>query len=80
MNTFDERVRETFRRQPLLEAFSFDETLELADIEVRRWPGVHWGVDVYQEIGEEISALLSDLQQAEVAELLRGRTFARTLQ
>ena len=76
----DERVREAFRRLPLLMAISFDQALEIADIEVESWPGVKWHDDVYGEIDEEISALLADLRQAEATELLRGRTFARTLQ
>ena len=76
----DERVREAFGRLPLLLAFSFDHQLEIADIEVRMWPGCHWGNDVYREIGAEISALVADLRDAQAVELLRGRTFARWLQ
>jgi hypothetical protein len=74
------RVRETFARLPLLEGFTFDQQLEIADIELRSCPGCHWGDEVYGDVGEEIAALVSDLQYAESAELLRGRTFARTLQ
>jgi len=75
----DERVRQAFGRLPLLEAFSFDPQLEIADIELRAWPGTRWGDDVYAEVGDEISALLADLESAQAADLLRGRTFARTL-
>jgi hypothetical protein len=75
----DERVREAFRRLPLLEAFSFDQQLEIADIELHAWPGSPWGEDVYGEIGDEMSALLADLEEAQAVDLLRGRTFARAL-
>jgi hypothetical protein len=76
----EERVRETFQRLPLLEGFTFDQQLELADIELRSCPGCYWGDEVYGDIGEEIAALVSDLQHTQIAELLRGRTFARILQ
>jgi hypothetical protein len=74
------RVREAFRRQPLLLAFSFDHQLEIAEIQVDTWPGCRWGNEVYGEIGEEICALVADLENAQAVELLRGRTFARWLQ
>lgn len=74
------RVRETFERLPLLEGFTFDQQLELADLELRTCPGCHWSEAVYGDIGDEIASLVSDFQYAEAAELLRGRTFARTLQ
>ena len=76
----EQRVRETFERLPLLEGFTFDQQLEIADIELRSCPGCYWGDEVYGDVGEEIAALVSDLQHAHTAELLRGRTFARILQ
>jgi hypothetical protein len=75
----EERVREAFRRVPLLVAFSLDEELAYVDIEVHSWPGCPWDDDVYGEIDDEISALISDLRLAGAAEFMRGRTFARAL-
>ena len=75
----DERVREVFRRLPLLLGFSLEQDLSIADIEMQVCPGCDWGDDVYGEVDAELSALLAELEQDDAAELLRGRTFARTL-
>ena len=75
----DERVRRAFQRLPNLIAFTLDRELTLADVEVRSWPGHQWGDEVFGAIDDEISALVAELQAEDVTELLRGRTFARTL-
>jgi hypothetical protein len=72
------RIREVFQRLPLLLGFSLDHDLSVADIELRTWPGYEWSEEAYREIESEISALLAHVDD-EVNELLRGRTFARTL-
>lgn len=73
------RISELFERQPLLVAFSLDEDLANAEVELRGWPGLKWGDEVYREINDEIWALVADAEDEGVYELLRGRTFARTL-
>ena len=76
----DERVRRTFQRLPHLIAFTLDRELALADVEVvRTWPGHQWSEEVFSAIDDELSALVAELQGEDVTELLRGRTFARTL-
>jgi hypothetical protein len=73
------RVRELFRRLPLLVGFSLDAELSLADVELESCPGCQWSDEVYSTLDDEISALVAELEQNEAAELLRGRTFARML-
>lgn len=75
----DNRIQDLFERLPLLVAFSLDEDLATADVELRGWPGYKWGDDVYREINDEIWALVADAEEEGAYELLRGRTFARTL-
>lgn len=76
------RMLHLFRRIPLLLGFSVREDLSIAGVEVHRWPGLVWGEDFYDEISDEISAALLALasEREDAAELLRGRTFARTFQ
>jgi hypothetical protein len=76
----ESRVRETFARVPLLLGVTFDEDLSLADVEVQPCPGCEWSDQVYSEVDAEISELIAAVQRAGATELLRGRTFARTLQ
>ena len=73
-------MREAFARLPLLLAVTFDQDLSLADVEVQPCPGCQWNDEVYIDVDVEISALLDELKRAGASELLRGRTFARTLQ
>jgi len=75
----DERVRQAFARLPHLLAFSFDADLDIADVEVSPCAGCEWGDELYEEVDAEIAALVSDLEENEASDLLRGRTFARTL-
>ena len=75
----DERVRQAFTRLPYLLAFSFDADLGIADVEVSPCAGGEWGDALYQAVDAEITALVSDLEDNEASDLLRGRTFARTL-
>jgi len=73
-------VREAFARLPLLLGVTFDQDLSLADVEVQPCPGCDWSDEVYIDVDAEISALVAELKHAGASELLRGRTFARTLQ
>ena len=76
----ESRVREAFARLPLLLGVTFDQDLSLADVEVQPCPGCDWSDEVYIDVDAEISALVAELKHAGASELLRGRTFARTLQ
>ena len=75
----DARVRQAFKRLPHLLAFSFDADLGIADVEVSPCAGCEWGDELYEAVDAEIAALVSDLEDDEASDLLRGRTFARTL-
>jgi hypothetical protein len=75
----DARVRQAFARLPYLLAFSFDADLAIADVEVNPCPGCDWGDELYEAVDVEIAALVDELENQDAAELLRGRTFARTL-
>ena len=76
----ESRVRQAFARLPLLLAVTFDQDLSLADVEVQPCPGCDWSDEVYSDVDAEISALIAELKREGASELLRGRTFARTLQ
>ena len=76
----EQRVRQAFARLPLLLAVTFDQDLALADVEVQPCPGCEWHDEVYIDVDAEISALVDELKRVGASELLRGRTFARTLQ
>lgn len=75
----DTRIQALFRRLPLLEAFSLDEDLATAEVELRGWPGLKWDEEVYREVNEEIWELVADAEEDGANDLLRGRTFARSL-
>jgi hypothetical protein len=74
------RVLELFQRIPVLLGFSIQEDLSIAGIELHGWPGYEWGKDFYDGVSDEISSALVSLtdEREDAAELLRGRTFART--
>src|SRR5438309_12015152 len=76
----ERRVREAFARLPLLLGVTFDQDLSLADVEIQPCPGCDWSDDVYGEVDAEISELIAELKHACASQLLRRRTFARTLQ
>ena len=73
-------MRQTFARLPLLLGVTYHEDLSLADVAMQPCPGSDWSDAVYSDIDNEISALVAEVEHAGATELLRGRTFARTLQ
>jgi hypothetical protein len=75
---FDERMARLFERLPMLSGFWVHEDLSAADVWLDTWPG--W--DPSAQVAEEVSRVLEDLvdERPEAAELLRGRTVARSLQ
>ena len=67
-----------FNRVPLLAGFHVGDDLSLVEIEFDRLPGFTPSEELYEEIA---SALLEAIdERGEALELLRNRTFARTLQ
>ena len=87
------RMDALFSRCPMLTGFSVQEETALgrdrnhealerglciADLSVQCWPGLGATHALYEEIAEMLLDLLNE--RPETYELLRGRTFARTLQ
>ena len=73
----EEHVDALFRRLPMLSGFSLRHDLEFADVAVHTWPGYSAGADFYQELVQALADLAEERPDA--VELLRGRTFARSL-
>jgi hypothetical protein len=72
------RIEALFRRLPMLCGFVVEKDLLLSDIAISFWPGYSAGADLYGEIVDTLTELAEESPDA--LELLRGRTFARTLQ
>jgi len=72
------RIDALFRRLPMLCGFAVAEDLLLTDVAISTWPGYIAGADLYGEIADALAELAAESPDA--MELLRGRTFARTLQ
>ena len=71
-------VETIFRRWPGLVGFSVEDAGELVLTEMETQP---WSMQPYELLGEVSVALLDFVDEApEALALLRGRTFARTLQ
>lgn len=75
---FDERMATLFERLPMLSGFWVHEDLSTTEVSLDTWPGWDPSAEVAEEIGRELEDLLDERPDA--AELLRGRTFARSLQ
>jgi hypothetical protein len=75
---FEERMASLFDRLPMLSGFCVERDLSIAEVAIDTWPG--WNAS--KELVEEIGRLLQDLvdETPDAAELLRGRTFARSFQ
>ena len=74
-------IVDLFRRLPFLLGFTVQERnaeLCVADVAVLSWSGLEAGTEVYNEIARALGELVEERPCAR--ELLRGRTFARTLQ
>jgi len=72
------RIGALFRRIPELSGFSIQQDLQPTEVAVHSWPGYVAGEDLYVEIVTALANLVEE--RTEVADLLRGRTFARQLQ
>lgn len=71
------RVDALFKRLPVVCGFSLSRDLRVVDLVWHGWPGYTPSAQLYLDVAEAIGALLEE--RPEAAELLRGRTFARTL-
>ena len=67
-----------FHRMPLLVGFHVGDDLTLESIEFDRWPGFTPSDELYADIARALIQAIEE--RAEALELLRNRTFARTLQ
>jgi hypothetical protein len=72
------RIDALFRRLPMLCGFAVEEDLLITEVAVSAWPGHTPGPDLYKDIADVLAELADESPDA--LELLRGRTFARTLQ
>jgi hypothetical protein len=68
---------ELFKRLPMLSGFWLRSDLEVADLSVFTWPGYTAGPDLYDEVTESLVQLAEEFPEA--VQLMRGRTFARTV-
>jgi hypothetical protein len=75
---FDSRIAALFEEVPMLSGFCVQDDLSVTELTVYTWPG--WSAS--PELREDIARFLHEMVEArpDVAELLRGRTFARSLQ
>lgn len=71
------RMATLFQRLPMLSGFSVHSDFDRAEVWLDTWPG--W--DPSDEVAEEVLRVLQEIvdERPENAELLRGRTFARSL-
>ena len=72
------RMDALFKRLPVVCGFSVSQDLAVVDLTWHGWPGCAPGAELYEDIADAIGALLDE--RPEAVELVRGRTFARTLQ
>jgi hypothetical protein len=74
----DGRIAALFRRLPMLAGFAIDAYLQPTEVSICTWPGYVAGEELFGEILETLADLVDE--RADAAELLCGRTFARTVQ
>lgn len=75
---FEARIAKLFDELPMLTGFFVEADLDVVELSVYTWPG--WSVS--SVLREDIGHFLLNMveERPEVAELLRGRTFARSIQ
>ena len=75
---FRARVAVVFERLPMLCGFHVTDDLSVVEVAVHGWPGCTPPGDLESVLYAALEDLIEDSAE-EVAELLRGRTFARAL-
>jgi hypothetical protein len=73
----EKHLGDLFRRLPMLSGFSLGEDLAVTDVVVHSWPGYVADEELYKDLMMALNDLADE--RPEAIELLRGRTFARTL-
>jgi hypothetical protein len=73
----DRHLADLFRRLPMLAGFTLRQDLEVADVAVHFWPGYVAGEELYKDLMVALTELAQERPDA--VELLRGRTFARSV-
>lgn len=75
---FEARIAALFDELPMLTGFFVEADLGVVELSIYTWPG--WSAS--SVLREDIARFLLDMveERPELTELLRGRTFARSLQ
>jgi hypothetical protein len=71
------RIAALFRRLPMLSGFVVQEDLLIAEVAIQSWAGAAPDADIHLQIVDALKHLVEERPDA--VDLLRGRTFARTL-
>jgi len=75
---FKASIAALFEELPMLSGFAVSPDLRVVEIAVHTWPGWVPGRELAEQIREALEDLAVDGPE-EVAQLLRGRTFARAI-
>ena len=70
-------IDELFQRLPMLSGFWLRPDLEVAELSIFTWPGYIAGRDLHEEVMRSLVELADE--RPEAVQLIRGRTFARTV-
>ena len=70
-------VHQLFQRLPMLSGFWLLSDLKVAELSVFTWPGYTAAPDLYDQVTESLVQLADECPEA--VQLMRGRTFARTV-
>ncbi|HET7365996.1 MAG TPA: hypothetical protein VFJ70_20665 [Burkholderiales bacterium] len=68
---------ELFQRLPMLCGFCLQPDLQVGEVTIFTWPGYSAGGDLYDEVMRSLVELAEERPDA--VQLMRGRTFARTV-
>ena len=74
---FDAHMAELFEQIPALSGFYVQVDLSVTEVSVHAWPGWSASPELRDDIARFLQAMVNE--RPDVAELLRGRTFARSL-
>jgi hypothetical protein len=72
-----QHVHQLFKRLPMLSGFWLRPELKVTELSVFTWPGYTAGADLYEAVMQSLVELTEEWPEA--VQLVRGRTFARTV-
>jgi hypothetical protein len=75
---FETRMAALFEELPMLTGFFVDTELGVTELSIYTWPGWSAASALREDIAHFLLAMVQE--RPELAELLRGRTFTRSLQ